>query len=691
MTRVSAAAALLSAAVSFAQAPPPRSGVISGRVIDEFGDPVINARVFAEGVGISGGRTQAPVATSTNDRGDYRVARVPAGTWVVAVIRIGGTVVFSPTGPVVFSSGGRTASEKIYYPGTASSVDAEQLTIASGQEHSRVDFVLRAERPTLPPVAAARIAQAGGVPWRNPDATAVIRGRVGTMDGRALPRAHLHLVPEADLLQSAATVADANGRFEFRDLAAGRFRVVASKPGYAVVEPDRADASAPASERVVELTASETRDRVDLTLGRWGAVSGTVLDEVGAPVLGASVQLLAIRYSRGRRRLVGVGQAANLSDDLGRYRIFAVQPGQYVVSATVGGASTADLPGYARAFFPGTSNAAEAQFISVGRSQEVTNIDVSLSRTRTARIAGQVLNAAGVPTNPGSLTLLPSVRSTSVVAVQTGARLSTDGSFEFPNVPPGQYIIRADRGRSNHTEGEFGTVPVAVTGTDITGVILQTSAGSSIKGRFRFDSYNTTKLPAPSAVELAPMPVDYDLAPANTATAAIDSDWNFELAGINGLRRLQLLRVPAVWTLKEVRVRGVDLIDRPIVFGRSDQSLTDVEVVLTDRLTELAGTVIDDRRRPVARSPVIVFSTDRSQRYAASRFMSRTSGDANGRFSVRGLPFGSYYVVAMVRLPFSGDDDWQDPTFLESILPRASSVVIGEAQTQLLTLRVWSP
>jgi hypothetical protein len=145
-----------------------------------------------------------------------------------------------------------------------------------------------------------------------------------------------------------------------------------------------------------------------------------------------------------------------------------------------------------------------------------------------------------------------------------------------------------------------------------------------------------------------------------------------------------------MWALKEVRVRGVDMSDRPIMFGRRDQSLTDVEVVLTDRLTELAGTVIDDRRRLVGRSPVIVFSTDRAQWYAASRFMSRTFGDANGSFVVKGLPFGSYYAVAMTRLPFSSDEDWQDPTFLESIIPRASSVVIGEAQTQVLTLQAWS-
>jgi protocatechuate 3,4-dioxygenase beta subunit len=701
MTR-SCIASLVSAVWLAQGTAPARTGVVSGRVTDEFGDPVINARVVAEAPPpgnarpASGGppapatveRPRTLAATSTDDRGDYRLAGVAAGDCAIAVMRILDMTIYSAAGVIALASGASREPEKTYYPGKPSSAEADRLTIVAGQEQSGIDFVLRALPPALPPVAAMRIAQAGGAAPRNPDATAIVRGRIGTTDGRALPHAHVQLLPEIDLLQSAATAADADGRFEFRDLAAGKFRIVAAKAGFAAVDTDASDLAGTAAARTIELAAHETRERVDLTLARWGAISGTVVNEVGASVRGASVQLLQIRYSRGRRRLTGVGQATNPTDDLGRYRIYAVAPGQYVVSATVGGASSADVPGYARAFYPGTANASEAQFVSVGRSQEVSRIDVALSRTRTAKIAGQVVNAAGVPANPGSLSLIPSVRSESIVSVQLGARISGEGVFEFPNVPPGAYIIRADRGRSNATEGEFGTLPVAVNGTDVTGLILQTSAGSSIDGRVRFDAFNGTKLPAPSAIELSPMPIDYDLAPANTASAEIHPDWSFEVAGINGPRRLQLLRAPAEWALKEIRVRGADMTDRPIAFGRRDQSLTDVEVVLTDRISRLDGTVVDDQRRAVARAQVMVFSTDRVQWYAASRFMRRTMADADGAFSAAGLPFGSYYAVAVARLPFATDEEWQDPAFLESMVRRATSVTIGEGQTMTLRLAI---
>jgi hypothetical protein len=213
-------------------------------------------------------------------------------------------------------------------------------------------------------------------------------------------------------------------------------------------------------------------------------------------------------------------------------------------------------------------------------------------------------------------------------------------------------VIRADRGRQQPwVEGEFGTLPVVVDGTDVKDLVVPTSAGSSVNGRFVFTRRDTSKLPA--ALELRPIAIDRDLAPQNVATAAIHDDWTFEMSGLNGGRRLQLTHVPPGWTLEEVLVRGVDVTDRALSFGRREQSLAGVETRLTDRVTALKGTVVDDGARAPAGAALIVFATDRSRWYPMSRYLARASADDDGAFNVMGLPFGSYYAAAMakVRLP----------------------------------------
>ena len=397
-----------------------------------------------------------------------------------------------------------------------------------------------------------------------------------------------------------------------------------------------------------------------------------------------------MRCEAGRRRLAPPRAGpSRVTDDLGRFRIHSLAPGQYIVSAAVGQVQTEDLPGYATSFYPGTSNPAQAQFVSVGLSQDTPGIDFALSRARTVRVAGMAFNPAGVPGMPGTLTLQPSQRSSSVMNVAVGARLSPDGTFEFPNVPPGQYVIQAYRGRSNpHTEGEFGALPVSVNDTDVTGLRLQTSTGSAITGRITFDAFDRTKSATPSAIDLAPIPVDVDFAPNSLAHAEIHADWTFEMAGLSGSRRLALLRSPPGWGLKEIRANGVDVTDRPLALGSSSQSLTNIEVVLTDRINELIGTVADDQARPAPGASLIIFAIDRSRWYPSSRFLRKTTAGHDGAFAVPGLPGGAYYVAAVERIPPEGDDAWQEPAFLDSLVRRASTATLVGGQKTSLALRL---
>jgi hypothetical protein len=268
------------------------------------------------------------------------------------------------------------------------------------------------------------------------------------------------------------------------------------------------------------------------------------------------------------------------------------------------------------------------------------------------------------------------------------ARIYPDGRFEFPNVPPGDYVIQGYRGRTSpSTEGEFGAVRVTVTDGDVRGVVVRTSFGSSIRGRVVFESSLGSSLPNPWEVDLSPIPVDFDLSPQNNfASANIQADGTFSIEGINGPRRLEALRAPAGWVLKEIRAGGSNVTDQVLSFGTAEESLRDVEVVLTDRVTELIGSVRDERARPMGAATIVVFSMDSTHWYSRSRYVRRERTGADGNFAVSGLPAGQYYAVPVRNVPADGDEAWQDPAFLESLIPGATIVVIGDRGSANLRL-----
>jgi hypothetical protein len=231
-------------------------------------------------------------------------------------------------------------------------------------------------------------------------------------------------------------------------------------------------------------------------------------------------------------------------------------------------------------------------------------------------VSGHIYGANGEPSMGGHVELRATARSAAAaMSIPVGARLRPDGAFEFPNVPPGEYVIEADQGRSNEsTEGEFGTAIITVADADVTNVVVQRSAGSSVAGHITFDTDDPTKRPSSSATGLSATGVDPDRTPSTmVAVATVRGDWTFAMRGLNGPRRLDLIAVPPGWMLKEMRVRDVDVTDHPITFGRPDQSLSDVEVVLTDRLTRLTGSVTFEAGRQPMNAHVIVFSTDRDR------------------------------------------------------------------------------
>src|SRR5204862_5005289 len=117
------------------------------------------------------------------------------------------------------------------------------------------------------------------------------------------------------------------------------------------------------------------------------------------------------------------------------------------------------------------------------------------------------------------------------------------------------------------------------------------------------------------------------------------------------------------------------------------QNVDNVTIVLTDRTTEVTGTVRDAKNAPAPAITVIAFSTEQQNWRAQSRHIQAVRTDSTGVFRLRGLPPGDYFIVAADSVE---QGEWFDPTYLEQARAGAARLTLreGAKQTQDLSLKI---
>src|SRR5436190_6940756 len=106
--------------------------------------------------------------------------------------------------------------------------------------------------------------------------TARLRGRVLSTDsGGPVRRAQVRIMSPDIGSKSAMT--DAEGRYEFRDLPAGRFNLSAAKAGYVSVQYGQTRPVE--SGNAIDLTDGQAHDKAAISMPRGSAISGRVVDE----------------------------------------------------------------------------------------------------------------------------------------------------------------------------------------------------------------------------------------------------------------------------------------------------------------------------------------------------------------------------------------------------------------------------
>lgn len=527
-----------------------------------------------------------------------------------------------------------------------------------------------------------------------------IRGRVLAADTGAPVRRAIVRLTASELADQRSKMTDADGRYDFRDLPAGNYSIYASKTGFIATA---LGATRPEDiPKTLKLAEAEAATADDIVMTRGCAIAGRVVDDFGEPVFNAQVSVLRYISVGGTRRLVpGNGSS---TDDLGQFRVYALQPGTYFVSARAlmgSDSETDDRMGYAATYYPGTANPSEAQPVHVSAGQDLSGIEIMLATVRVARISGIAFDSRGRPAANSGVTANLVDLGTAPSGTSAYGRVLQDGTFVMNGVPPGEYLLElrvspapAPPGTSIGTPGapaaprmEYGRARVTVAGSDVTGVMIQASGGATISGHVIFDggppaAKSTITVTAGPAPTFGPGPNAPTGPPAQVA-----ADGSFALSGVFGDRMIRVSGLPTGWFLKAVYVNGRDSSDTPISLEGREQ-IAGVQVILTDRVTHVTGEVSDERAQP-AGAYVLVLPDDPVRLAPGSRFQRTAMLRAGTPLKIDGLPPGDYLALVFKSQP--RDFDPFDPDIFEYARKIGTKFSLREAETRNLTLRLIEP
>lgn len=552
-----------------------------------------------------------------------------------------------------------------------------------------------------------------------------ISGRIVASNGTPM-RARVFVHPEAaGDVDPVAAMTDDRGEFRVGGLPQGRYIVTASGGSTWTVRatPDGEREWIPSSvwgppvapprpsegipRRVVVARAGEENAGIDFTFDiapatfggapvaiklqdqalPAGSVSGAVVDERGEPMQGVVVRAQRLRTVNGRRVSLTATDAVE-TDDRGRFRVFALRPGEYVVTAAV----TARLGGpreYAPTYAGGALDLDSATRWLIADSEE-GGVGVEMVSAELFSVSGTVLSSSGAP-GAGSVRLTLTHRSGRPIPEARAAPVGAEGNFSFDGLPPGDYVVQATAGGVLGTPAEFGVEFVTVGEGNRPRVVVRTATPSILSGRIIVEGGTDDPTLTTLGLALRVLPDDPDRSPPNqsgTASLAIQSDGTFYITGLAGRNRIVLGSALEGWFMKELLLGGSDVAVEPFDFGAGGNSFDDAVLVLSPRGAVITGQPEPERDGLVPTYSAVVFPTDSANRISRSQFIKHVRAAADGTFRITGLPPGSYYIAAVRNLmPPAGIDEWE-PAELERLAGLATRVAVAEGETRTVRPRL---
>jgi hypothetical protein len=362
------------------------------------------------------------------------------------------------------------------------------------------------------------------------------------------------------------------------------------------------------------------------------------------------------------------------------------------------------LPQPMPTYFPSVMSMAQAQPIVVNRGETVSGVDVILGEGVPSVINGVVVRSDGEAIVGGSVNMR-AVSSESVGGSDFSGSgpIRQGGAFRL-TAAPGEYVIEAYVQRrtgmlavSGPDSQLTGLARVNVAGAGIENVTIVVGTGATATGRVTFEG--ATPPPSPGQVRIPLFNPDGPGCRGGMATVA--QDWSFKAEDLAGTCGAPPNGMFGRWTLKAVMYRGQNIMDQQVTF-ESGQQYANLQVIVTDKRSQVDVRVTGDDGQPTREYVALAFSVDKAKwtntparlvrtlvprqqekTTESSMSMSMSMGQSQQeRFT--GLPPGEYFVVAIDDME---TEDLQDPGVLEKLAASATRVTVSDEAPLEVPLR----
>jgi hypothetical protein len=424
------------------------------------------------------------------------------------------------------------------------------------------------------------------------------------------------------------STADEQGRFTFKDLAAGNYAVSARHDGY-MPTPYGATRT---PRDWVPVKDGEQVSGIAVKMPPCGVIAGKVANESGEPV--QNVELVALRYYYGawlwRPPVTPETPLKTYTNDLGEFRISNLGAGPYIVRAATPPQTGKNKPaglGYPSIFYPNALSPDAAEPITVA-SGEVSQANITLRPGPAFHISGSIdSNGSDQEVCFG----LAPKRYNSAVAQVIGrvVRHSKDGQFVIDDVPPGSYVLGAAICRGAPPLGAIQPLEVA---GNLDGLRIQLSSGQRLSGAVKGEGVDA------SGVKLALRSPDLLAGFVSKVVVGADGGFVFE----HVLPRYYIVDfagLPPGAYVKSVKYGGREVPESGFEID-GDASL---EITLSSQgAAQLSGSVLDKMGRPAPYAAVMVLPSDGGPAESAKDM----TADEKGNFVFPALRPGTYKALA---------------------------------------------